>query len=135
MFDLNEANSFEHLDEETHDTLVSLLEKRTSYFAHQTELNRLRIAALTTPTAEAWQAVTDYGTNHIKPLRESMGPEIMKLVEQAVNVDVIKAMLPMLLAALAQAVDIPLILTTLGADPDMVTSVVGSAQEYFRNGM
>jgi hypothetical protein len=135
MFDFSEGNSLDHLDQDAREALVSLLEKRTAYFAHQTELNRLKIVALTTPTPEAWQAVTDYGTTYIKPLRESMTPEVMKLMERAVNVDAMKAMLPMLLAALAQSIDITLALTTLGADPDMVATVVGSAQEYFRGGL
>lgn len=132
MLGLREDGSFEHLDPETREVLISLIEKRTAYFAHQTELNRLRIAAIRTPTPEALQAVEEYAATHVRPLRESMAPEMTKLMEQAINVERLMNMLPMVLSALTTSVDVPLLLTILGADPDMISTLVGSAQEYFR---
>lgn len=134
MFPTNMDTSFQNLDEETRQDLADLLDSRAEYLTHQISVNRLRAVALRDPTPENLEAVEDYATEYVKPLREELAAQTHRLVEAAVDIDGIKAMLPAVLMGLSQSINIPLLLTASGADPDMITLVVTEAQDYFRNG-
>jgi CHAT domain-containing protein len=126
--------SFQNLDDETRQDLADLLDSRAEYLTHQISVNRLRAIALRDPTPENLEAVEDYATEYVKPLREELAAQTHRLVEAAVDIDGLKAMLPAVLLALSQSINVPLLLTASGADPDMITLVVTEAQDYFRNG-
>lgn len=54
---------------------------------------------------------------------------------QTVNVDGLKAILPMLVAALAQYVNVPLLLDAFGMEPDVIETSVSSLKDYFKSGL
>lgn len=134
MFDLN-PNSFDNLDSEERETLVELLETRALIHARQAELMRLRVEAVKSPTPEALQRAETYAQIHLKPLRDALEQQMHKLAGKVVDKEKFQELLPMVLMSLAQAVDIPLLLTILGADPDVVVEALTKVREYFAKGM
>lgn len=135
MFPSTQGCSFSYLSDEKREALISLLEKRNEYCAHTIELNRLRIEAIANPSAATVDAVEEYSREHMLPLRVGMMPEMELLLKQSINTEQLQTMLPMVLAALAQAIDMELLLTTMGADADMIAETIGRTQEFFRRGM
>jgi peptidoglycan hydrolase-like protein with peptidoglycan-binding domain len=71
----------------------------------------------------------------VAPVRSRMMEISTELAKQAVDIDKAKAMLPMVLMALSQSVNIPLLMASLNIEPDMVESLTKQLKQYFESGM
>lgn len=129
MFDML-STSFASMDAADRAILARLLDKRNEYLAKTIKLNELKIAALTNPSAANEAAVNDFSTAVIAPLRDAMQDDVRALLQKAVDVDGLQSMLPMILAGALQSVNITLLLTAIGIDPDMISKLVKEIKEY-----
>ncbi|HET6746806.1 MAG TPA: hypothetical protein VFH06_01730 [Candidatus Saccharimonadales bacterium] len=133
MFEL--SGSFDSLDPEKRRKLADYLEVRNEYLEMTIKLNELRIRTLVEPTAANQDAVNNYASAVLAPMRAKHNELASNLVRDAVNVESLKGMLPMLAMALTSSIDVPLLLTTLNVDPDMIEKIVGEASSFFKRGM
>lgn len=110
--------------------LATVLERRNDYLGLQQQANRLRIKVLETRTAAAQQELNEYLSGAIASARARMTEDLVKLLDSAINIDGIKSLLPMMLLGIVQNINLPLLLTTLGLDPDMISELVKQAKRY-----
>lgn len=129
------SGSFDSLDPEKRRKLAEYLEVRNEYFEMSIKLNELRIRTLVEPTAANQDAMNDYASAVLAPMRLKHNELASGLVKDAVDLSKLKDMLPMLAAALTSAIDVPLLLTALNADPDMIEKIVSDASAFFKKGM
>lgn len=129
------SSSFSDLEEDVRTRLASLLEKRNDYLVQQIKLNELRIIMLLTPSPANEAAVNAFNSTVVAPIRDGMGEDIMFLMDKALNVQGLKAMLPMVLIGVLQSVNITLALTTLGIEPDVVDRFTSAIGEFIESGM
>ena len=115
--------------------LAQFLERRNTYLTQTQELNRRKVALLVNPTPATRRDLEDYISAVIAPARERLYEDTIELFKEAVDVQKLKEMLPMALMALSEAVNFPILLTLLGADPEDIEKLVGKLRDYFSRGM
>lgn len=128
-------SGFDSLTDEQRQKLAELFELRIEYFEHLRVLYGLRLQQLNNPSEAAEQQALGYSAAVIAPLRTKMTEIGVELAKQAVDVDKAKAMLPMVLMALSQSVNLQLLLTALNIEPDMIDTLTGKLKDYFESGM
>lgn len=121
------------LDEETRLKLADLLTRRNEYFVQLTKLNELRIQALMNPSTYLEEQMNDFNSAVVAPLRDGMSKDMSSILDGAVNVDNIKALMPMILMGVLQSVNVPLLLVTLGLEPDMIEKLVSEINKFIRS--
>ena len=132
MFDFGSNGSmFESLDADTRLAVANLLQQRNEYAELMMEVNRRKIQILMNPTAEAEQDLAEYTSAVVAPMRMKMSQDTVALLGKAVDVEAIKGLLPIILLGLTQSIDLPLLFTVMGLDPDMIAESVGYIKEYF----
>ena len=129
------SSSYGELSPEQKQTLASFLADRNEYLTLQVRLNELRIQVLNNPTPAAEEQLQDFASAVVAPVRDRLSQQVLDLVGESVNVDKIMQMLPLLLLTMAQSVNIPMLLTVINLDPDMIEKLIGSASDYFKSGM
>lgn len=128
-------NGFDSLTEEQRQKLAELFALRVEYYEHLRVLYGLRLQQLNNPSEAAEQQALGYSSTVIAPIRTKMTEIGVELAKQAVDIDRAKAMLPMALMALSQSVNLPLLLTSLNIEPDMIDDLSKKLKEYFESGM
>ena len=131
MFGISEGSAYATMDAAKRRKLADLLHHRNEYSAMVTKVNNQKIQILMHPTAASEQELAEYTRTTVAPMREKLQKETVALMVQAVDVEGLKQMLPMLLAAVANFVDLPLLFEAAGLDPDMIEEALGLLREYF----
>lgn len=131
----NEESMISSLDAETRDLFVQLLEVRNKYYALMGDYNRRQIGVAKNPDPAEEKALIEYSTLVLRPVRQEIKVLSMALFHKAIDVDGLKEMLPMALMALTSSINIPLVLTVLGIDPDAVSEAVEEISSFFGEGM
>lgn len=129
------SGSFASMDEETRRMLAELLEVRNEYLNQLVALNGLRLKALHNPTPENEEAVNDFASAVLAPLSARNNELTMGLVKDAIDIEGIQKMLPMVLATMTQYFNLPLILTVLNIDPNAAEKTIAQMSAYFKTGM
>jgi hypothetical protein len=127
--------SLSELDEETRFRVARFMLTRNEYLAELIKLNGLQIAALTHPSPMTEAAVKDFNETVIIPLRRSLGSEIAPVLQAAVDIKGLKSFLPSILMGLLQFVNVPLVLSVYGVDPDMIEKLVREISTFIRSDM
>jgi hypothetical protein len=130
------TGSYASLSAEQRAKLANLLKLRNEYNAELFELNTRRIAVLLNYSEAGEAAVREYAALVVAPLRRKVASETSKVIsEEAIDMDSLQSMLPMALMALTQSVNIPLLLTAAGLEPDMIEQFTTKVSSYFQQGM
>lgn len=127
--------SFDSLDPEQRRKLCNYLEVRNEYLEASIKLNELRMRALVEPTAANQDAIDNYASAVMVPARTKHSMMLAELAKEAVDVQKIQEMLPMLAAAFVSAINVPLLMAALNADPDMIEKIIGEVSSFFKRGM
>jgi hypothetical protein len=133
--DLPSFASLDTLDDESRTRLANLLSGRNAYNAELIKLNELRIDMLLNPTPEKQEAIDAFNTTVVAPLRDGLTQDAFALFSVAVNIDNLKDLMPMVLAGVLQSVNIPLLLTVIGLEPDTINKLVQAISEFIKSGM
>jgi hypothetical protein len=135
MFDNFTSAPFSDLDEETRLKLADLIEARNNYMNHIMVLNSMKIDALRAPDPTKDARIADYSSALIAPIRTHMSELTTEMLERAVDVEKVKALLPMLLLVATQAVNLPVLMMALGLDPDQFTFLIGKIKDAISDNM
>ena len=122
------------MDEETRLKLAELLEGRNEHLQQQLTLNSLRITMLRDGTPDSEQRAKDFNSAVVAPLRDKLTPQTLELLERSIDLKGIKGIMPLVVMGLMQSVNLPLLLTTVGMEPDQVEQLVGMVQDYVKKG-
>lgn len=114
--------------------LADLFTIRNEYLTHMIELNKRRVAVLTNPTEAGEKDMQEYASVTMASIRQRQSELVVELIQEGVNVDMVKGLLPMILLGLSQALNIPLLVGALGIDPDMVQIGMDKGTEFFKSG-
>lgn len=128
------SSSLTELDEDVRVRLAGLLEKRNRYLTEAIKLNELRIRVLMNPSELTESQANAFNSTVVAPLRDAMSDDMQFLTEKAINFDGIQAMLPMVVAGLLQSVNLTLLFTMMGADPDMIERSIGDVSKFIKSG-
>jgi hypothetical protein len=123
------------LTEDQRKMLTEALELRNEMMGHNIKMNALRIDLMRNPSREGEKTLTDYADVHVAPLRRRIAESTARILDEAIDIDKLKDMFPMALSALSQSVNLPLLLTAAGFDPDTISEMIQSLTDYFRSGM
>jgi hypothetical protein len=126
--------SITEADEETRLKLAELLENRNEYLQQQLTLNSLRVTMLRDGTPESEQRAKDFSSTVVAPLREKMTPQIIELLQSSFDIKGIKGLMPIIVMGILQSVNLPVLLTTLGLEPDQVEQLASLVQDYVKKG-
>jgi|GEM_PF-5788583 len=129
------TGSYANLSAEQRAKLANLLKLRNEYTAELLKLNERRIAVLLDYSEAGEAEARGYATLVVAPLRRKVVEASRDLYEDAIDMEALQSMLPMALMALTQSVNIPLLLTTAGLEPDMIEQFTTKVSSYFQQGM
>jgi len=129
------TGSFAGLTDEQREKLSAYLTMRNDYLLAQIELNRRRAAVLKNPSPAEEAAIREYSSIVVAPMRRRCGQTALGLMQDSVDVEALESMLPMVLMALTQSINIPLLLATIGLEPDSIEQVTSGVSAYFKKGM
>ena len=118
------------LDEETRLELANYLRDRNEYLEAVRTLNELRIQMLIDGTPESTERASDYASTVVGPLRDGLSPQLDRLLKKSVDFEGMKSMLPMIVMGLMRSVNLRLMLTTLGYEPDVIDKLVDMIKNY-----
>lgn len=130
MFNLDSETFLTDLDEETRATVRRVNSSRIEYLESLVKYHKMREEVLAHPTTEAEKSLNAYSRTVVAALRQSMIPDMTALLQQSVNVEGLKSMMPMILMAVLNSVNVPLLMDTLNLDSDMVEDTVTRLREY-----
>lgn len=134
MFSLGSA-SYATMSEEKRAALAELLARRNAYNAEVMKLNELKIRQLMNPTADGQAQIEAFNSTVVAPLRNHMSTAIAAVIEDAIDLEKLQSMLPMVAMALLQGIDLPYLMEAFGFDPDMVTKLLGQLKKFMSSGM
>ncbi|HVX23932.1 MAG TPA: hypothetical protein VG992_01150 [Candidatus Saccharimonadales bacterium] len=123
------------LDPELREALADLITTRNEYLEQTILLNKLRIQTLQNPSPAGDKQIEDFASTVLAPVRRRAAEQMMKLIQQSVDPEQFKSMLPMAGLALMQAVNLPLLLNTLGLEPESIQELVGDLSKFFKSGL
>lgn len=132
---LNEILRLNSHSDEERQALVSLLNDREGYLEKLLEATRLRRKALESNDPADYEAASDHSTAVVLPLRRNLQLKMAELMEQAVDVEGLKMMAPMLLLASVQHINVPLLLEAFGASPEDIAEQVSHLKRFMRRDM
>ena len=118
------------LDEETRLELANYLRGRNEYLEATRTLNELRIQMLIDGTPESAERASDYASTVVGPLRDGLTPRLIGLLKKSVDFESLKGMLPMVVMGLMRSVNLRLMLTTIGYEPDVIDKLVNMIKDY-----
>lgn len=133
MFGLD--SSLDSLSPEDRERLADLLEARLALAEQQRVLNQMRITHLRDPKAVSEEQVNGYAKDIIAPARSRISEQQVLLLQSSIDAQKLKDMLPMILLAVTQSINIPLLLAALNIEPDMVEDLVKHIKEFIDSGM
>jgi hypothetical protein len=129
------TGSYADLTAEQREKLAAYLTLRNEYLPAQIELNRRRIAVLTNYSPAEEAAIQEYSATVVAPLRLKFSQSWIELLKDSVDVKAMESMLPMVLMVLTQSINVPMLLTTLGLEPDSIDQLTHGLSSYFKKGM
>lgn len=134
---VNDPNGmrFADLDEETRQKLANFLHDRAAYQMKSAEISTLRAKAIMTSDPKLHEDVETMASTVLTPMRESLNEPMFDLIKASVDVDGILEMLPMLLMVITQNVDLDLLLTAMGIEPDTVTKIMSEVTGFIGSNM
>ncbi|MGF7228435.1 MAG: hypothetical protein ACQR33_00430 [Candidatus Saccharibacteria bacterium] len=136
---LGQDPSFKNLDDGTRAQLVELMRARAEYQEAAAKLTNLRVTAISNPSLSNVTAVEDYSSTIVAPLRLHMSELSLPLFKEAFDLEGLKSQLPMLLPAILMGVlghvNLPLVLTAIGVEPDTISHLVELIGDLFDKGM
>jgi hypothetical protein len=128
-------SSYGDLDLETRTALASFLSDRNEYTKQLLKLNELRIKVLQNPTPDGEKQLAEYSSAIVAPLRGKLSEQTVELLKRAIDLDSLKGLLPIIFLGVTQAINVPMLLTILGIDPDMIEQLVGQAKKFVKDGL
>jgi hypothetical protein len=128
-------SSLKDLNKEQRHALANLLNARKRYAAEEIKLNDLRLKALANPTRANEEAVRDFAASVTTPLREDVTRQTLALMHEAISVKELVEFLPSVLMGLLQFVNLPLMLTAIGVEPDEADKIIEIVTDYVKKGM
>lgn len=129
------TGSYADLTAEQREKLAAYLTLRNEYLPAQIELNRRRIAVLENYSPAEEAAIREYSATVVAPLRLKFSQSWIELLKDSVDVKAMESMLPMVLMVLTQSINVPMLLTTLGLEPDSIDQLTHGLSSYFKKGM
>lgn len=111
--------------------LAELLYTKAQLFHYRSELCAKKAKQLSNPSNEQDAELVRYSEEVVKPIRRQYSKLVVELFEHAVDRERLKNMLPMALYSLSHAVNVPLVLNMLDADPDMLNEMADHLKEFF----
>lgn len=131
----NISSSYEDLTPEEREKAADLIESRNDLALKMFELNRMRVQVLRNYTPEGEQALANFTSTMIAPLRAHASTQKAALLQDAVNVEGLKSLLPMIAMGLLQNINIPLLLTATDVDPDVINEMMAMAKKFIKDGL
>ena len=128
------SGSFRDLTKKQRIALANVLNARTEYAKKEIELNELRKKALANPTRENEEAVHDFAALVTTPLREDVTRQTLVLMHEAIDIDGLIEFLPSVLMGLLQFVNLPLMLTAIGVEPNEADKIIKIIADYVKKG-
>jgi hypothetical protein len=130
------STSYRGLSDTQRAALAELFALRNEYYAQATKLNNIRLRVLQDPTPGGEDEVREFAAVMVTPVRMRMVEATGKLLtEEALDLERLKGMLPMVLMALTQSVNVSLLMNLLDVEPDIVEKMLEQVREYFSSGM
>lgn len=118
------------LDTETRLMLANYLRDRNEYLEATRTLNEMRIQMLIDGTPESAERASDFASTVVGPLRDGLTPQMHALFKKSIDIEGMKSMLPIVLMGLMRSVNLRLLLTTAGAEPDVIDKMVEMIKNY-----
>jgi hypothetical protein len=132
MFDFSsEGTSLSELDTETRLRLANLLTLRGELQEKMWEVNRRKIALLMSPSAAGEQDLAEYNSAVVAPLRARVAEMTTELMNECIDLDKIKSLVPMFLLGMSQAINFPMLFSVLNIDPDHAAELFVKMKEFF----
>jgi hypothetical protein len=133
---IGDANSvsLKNLSRAQRHALANLLNARSLYMEKGIELNRLRLKAIANPTEENEEAVRDFAALVTTPLREDDIRQAAALIRESIQTKELLEFLPSVLMGLLQFVNLPLLLTAIGVEPNEADRFIELVSEYIKKG-
>lgn len=135
MFDISSEAPLCELDDETRRQFIEYLLAHNDYMSEMIKLNDLKIQVLRSQNPVDEGRLADYASLVVAPHRRSMEEKRDVLLKKVVNVDHLKEMAPMFLAAAAGSINIPLLLNTVNLDADQVSQTMKKIRDFVRDGI
>jgi len=129
------SGSYAGLTDEQRESLANLLQVRNEYTQAVIILNQKRIELLRDYTEAGEERLTDFSSMVIAPIRRRVTDQTAIILNDVVDIEGLKGMLPMVAMALVQNINLPLLFGALGIEPDTAEGIVGLAKDFFKQGM
>ena len=129
------SGSYAGLTEEQRESLANLLQVRNEYTQAVIILNQKRIELLRDYTEAGEESLTDFASMVIAPIRRRVTEQTASILNDVVDIEGLKGMLPMVVMALVGNINLPLLFGALGIEPDTAEGIVGLAKDFFKQGM
>ncbi len=112
--------------------VANLLSDRAAYMRLSADLTDRKAALLSNPTEAAEQELAEFASVVVAPARLKVAEQVTELLKEAVDIDKLQGMLPMLVMGVMTAVNVPLLLNIIGLDPDMISEIAAKGKEFFQ---
>lgn len=130
------SGSFGDMTPEQRTNLAELVALRSEYYAQVVKISDKLINVLQHPTPEGEADLRELSSALVAPVRSRFADKQRDvIVGDCIDLNELKGMLPMLLMALTQSINLPILMTVLNLEPDMIEQLVGLATDYFKSGM
>jgi len=129
------SGSYAGLTKEQRESLANLLQVRNEYTQAVIILNQKRIELLRNYTEAGEESLTDFASMVIAPIRRRVTDQTANILNDVVDIEGLKGMLPMVAMALVGNINLPLLFGALGIEPDTAEGIVGLAKDFFKQGM
>lgn len=121
------------LDEDERAKLAEVIRDRNEYLEQLIKLNELRLVTLANPTEANETAANDFNSTVVAPLRDKHMASGHELLREAVNLEGIKALMPIVAMGLLQSVNPTLALAATGAEPDLIERAISAVSEFIKS--
>lgn len=115
--------------------MADLIQKRMAVNLIRLQLDDLRVRQLNGDPSITDDALDLITRTQLESARREYTEALMKVLDEAIDKKKLKENLPMALAVLAQAVDIPTILAALDLDISTSAQILERVREYLRSGL
>jgi hypothetical protein len=123
---------FDELTEEQKAKLLEVLELRTKFYRYAREMTRRQIELLRDPSPLAEEELKEFIAEFVTPVRREMAQKGVELSRDAIDIETMKSILPMILMAVTQGVNLPLLMTALGLDTDITIEAFGQIKKIIK---
>jgi hypothetical protein len=132
-FDVDE-HLYERITDDQRRLMVAVTQAKVDLDKAQLTYNKLKLTALNDPSEYNLSQLSDFASLKLRHLRDDHRNLQNQLLLESVNVDKLKEILPVLLLALSQAIDVPLLLDSVGIDENMISEGMTLLKDFFKNG-